>query len=250
MAKLTRNASGQKHLRWLREIIATIKAHQQHDYLLTDAQRKALGAELKLLEPLAATLDKAVAPYREFVENAHVEVRARQRVGDYLCDEGQREADGRLRPRKRDIDALLAGRGGFSAIFSKTSLSRVLGAGRAATVGFAETGAGLLRALPASTGPVGELADALDRAAEMLRKFNLESDALEARRLPLRMAVQKAVIEVREALDQMDGRLRTHFSQDFIASLYPELTRKGTAVADEPDEEDDDTGPPAGPTNG
>lgn len=250
MQKLARTASGQKHLRWLREIIATIKAHQQHDYLLTDAQRKALSAELKILEPMVAALDKAVAPYRDFIEHAHVEVRARQRVGDYLCDEGQRDADGRLRPRKKDIDKLLAGQGGFSAIFSKTSLSRVLDAGRAATVGFAETGAGLLRALPASMGPVDELADALDRAAAVLRGFNEEARALDGKRLPLRVAVQKAMFELREALDQMDGRLRTHFSQAFIDSLYPELTSKGAAVADEPDEEDDTVAPPAGAENG
>lgn len=250
MAKLARNASGQKHLRWVREINATAKAHQQHNYLLTDPQRKALTAEMKVLDPFVAALDKSVGPYRDFIDHAHIEVRARQRVGDFLCDEGQRESNGRLRARKKDIDKFLSSQGGFAAITSKTSLSRVLNAGRAATVRFAETAASLIRGLPAALGPVDELADALDRAAALLEGFNKEADDLEGKRLPLRMAVQRAVFELREALDQMDGRLRTHFSQEFIDSLYPELTNKGTSVADEPDEEDDNAGPPAGPANG
>lgn len=61
-----------------------------------------------------------------------------------------------------------------------------------------------------------------------------------------RSAVQKATYELREELDQMDGRLRSYFSADFIDSLYPELTRKGTIVADEADEDDDTSAPPDG----
>ena len=71
-----------------------------------------------------------------------------------------------------------------------------------------------------------------------------EGVALEEQRQPLRSAVQKAIYELREELDQMDGRLRSHFTADFIDSLYPELTRRGTAVADENDEDDDTAAPP------
>jgi len=58
--------------------------------------------------------------------------------------------------------------------------------------------------------------------------------------------MNKAIFELREELDQMDGRLRSHFSQAFIDSLYPELARKRTAVADDEDEDDDTSEAPEG----
>lgn len=244
MQKLSRSASGQRHLRWVREITATSMAHMEHNYLLTPAQKQALEHEGRLLAPLVDALTRAVTPYRDFVDNAHVMVRARQRVGDFLCDEAQRESNGRLLPRKREIDDILRGQGGFAAILSKTRLSRVLNAGREMTVKFARNARDLVRSLPPTIPGAAEVADLLHRAADTLAAFNQQSEDLEATRAPLRLGVQKAVYELREALDQMDGRLRTHFSQDFIDSLYPELTARGTAIADEPDDEDDNAGPP------
>jgi hypothetical protein len=41
----------------------------------------------------------------------------------------------------------------------------------------------------------------------------------------------------------MDLRLMKRFSERFIASLYPELARENTYVADEDDEDDDATSP-------
>jgi hypothetical protein len=67
---------------------------------------------------------------------------------------------------------------------------------------------------------------------------------MEAQRQPLRSAVNKAVYALREELEQMDGRLRSHFTADFINSLYPELARRGTVVADAEDEDDDTSAPP------
>jgi len=51
---------------------------------------------------------------------------------------------------------------------------------------------------------------------------------------------------------QMNGRLRTHFSDVFIDSLYPQLKERGAKVADAPDDDEDvivepAPEPPAGP---
>jgi hypothetical protein len=240
--KLSRSASGTRHARWVREILATGKAHLAHNYLLTDAQKKALGDEVPILEADLTALLGAVGPYRDFIDHAHVDARANQRVGDFLCDEAQRHTDGRMRPRKKDIDVILPG--GFSALFLKLPLSRILKAGRDKTAEAAEKVAGLVRTLPSTIPFTGECADGLDKAAGVLRSFNKAAALIEADRTPLRSAVQKAIFAVRESLDQMDGRLRTHFSQEFIDSLYPELTKKGTIVADEEDEDDDTSAPP------
>ncbi len=242
MAKLTRSASGERHLRWAREILASGVAHQQHNYLLTAAQRDALSTESARIQACVTKLENAVGPYRDFVGHAHVEVRARQRVANFLCDEAQRKAEGSLRPYRTDIAKIIVG--GYSTVLSKLPLSRVLRAGHVKTADLAENAAGLLRNLPDKIPGVPPLADALDKAADLLRDFIKQGDDLEKQRMPLRLAVQKAVFELREELEQMDGRLRSHFTQEFIDSLYPELNRKATAVADEQDEDDDTSDTP------
>jgi hypothetical protein len=242
-AKLSKNASGARHLRWAREILATERAHLEHDYLLSADQKTALASEVATLGGLVDALAGRVVPYRAFIEGAYVDLRARQRVADFLCDEAQREADGRLRPRKKDIDGALPG--GYAAILSKTPLSRVLRAGREKTVELARSAALKIKSLPESIPATKELADALDKAAALLDSFHKEeTNVLDPQREPLKIEVHKAVFELRDGLEKMDGRLRTHFSQDFIDSLYPELSRKGTVVAGETDEEDDDSAPP------
>ena len=102
----------------------------------------------------------------------------------------------------------------------------------------------MIRVLPTRIPGTVTLADLLDEAADLLRGFMAEAATVEDQRAPLRAAVQKAIYELREELDQMDGRLRSFFSADFIDSLYPELSRKGTAVADEADDDDDTSAPP------
>ncbi|UQA56241.1 hypothetical protein [Polyangium aurulentum] len=244
MEKLSRSASGARHVRWAREILGTLRAHHQVNELLSTDQKNALSAEIGKLEPRIQALVGSVGPYRDFVEHAHVDVRARQRVANYLCDEAQRAADGALRPHRKEIDSILPG--GYAAILSKTTLSRVLRAGHEKTVEFADRAASMLRSLPAKVPGTAPLADALDKAAGMLRGFNEQAVGLEAQRQPLRSAMTKAIFELREELDQMDGRLRSHFSPMFIDSLYPELARKGAAVADDADEDDDTSAPPEG----
>jgi hypothetical protein len=242
-AKLSKNASGARHLRWAREILATERAHLEHNHHMSAEQKAALASEVALLGGLVDTLNARVTPYRAFLEGAYVDLRARQRVADFLCDEAQREADGRLRPRRKDIDSALPG--GYASILSKTPLSRVLRAGREKTVELARSAALKIKSLPASIQGTKDLAEALGNAAALLDSFNKEENhVLDPQREPLKVEVQKAVYELRDGLEKMDGRLRTHFSQDFIDSLYPELSRKGTVVAGEDDEEDDDTAPP------
>ncbi|MDI1445268.1 hypothetical protein [Polyangium sp. 6x1] len=242
MEKLARSASGARHVRWARELLASLHAHHAVNERLSEDQKKALAAEIGRLAPRVQSLGESVGLYRSFIDHAHVDIRARQRVANFLCDEAQRGADGALRPHRKEIDHILPG--GYATILSKVSLSRVLRAGNEKTVTFAERAAGAIRSLPAKIPGTAPLADALDQAAELLRSFNKQSDALEDQRQPLRSSVQKNIFEIREELDQMDGRLRSHFSQDFIDSLYPELTKKGSAVADEDDEDDDTSGPP------
>lgn len=242
MEKLSRAASGGRHLRWGREILATQKAQLEVNERLTAAQKTALDSEIKRIEPRIQALANAVTPYREFVEHAHVAVRAKQRVANYLCDEAQREADAGLRPHRRDIASIIPG--GHTAILAKVPLSRVLRVGHEKTIEYAERAASMIRTLPPRIPGTVAIADALDAGADMLRNFMSEAATVETQRAPLRSAVQKATYELREELDQMDGRLRSFFSAEFIDSLYPELTRKGTAVADESDEDDDTSAPP------
>lgn len=246
MAKLARNASGSRHLRWAREILATLAAHREINDLLTDAQRSLLATEEASLGALVDALAAAVAPYRDHVEHAHVGIRAKQRVANYLCDEAQLRTDGQMRPHRKTIEQAL--KDGFARIFSRKPLSRVLRAGHDLTVQYAVDAAAVLRALPASVPATAPLADRLELVAKKLKDLVTErADVVDAQRLPLKMAVEKAIFGMREGLDKMDARLREHFTVEFIESLYPELSRGNTALADEHDEEDDDTATPDAP---
>lgn len=242
MEKLSRSASGTRHLRWGREVLNTKKAQLEVNKRLTKEQKEALDTEIKRVEPRIQTLADAVVPYRDFLDNAHVAIRAKQRVANFLCDEAQREADAGLRPHRRDIATIIPG--GHSAILAKTQLSRVLRLGHEKTVEYAERAASMIRALPPRIPGTVAIADTLEQAAELLQGFIGQSTALEDQRAPLRSAVQKATYELREELDQMDGRLRSFFSAAFIDSLYPELANKGTIVADEADDDDDSSAAP------
>lgn len=84
MAKLSRGASGLRHLRWAREIVASLDAHVHQNYLLTPAEIEAIANEATLLRQLLQGMHEAVKPYRDFLETAHVAQRGRARVGAYL----------------------------------------------------------------------------------------------------------------------------------------------------------------------
>jgi hypothetical protein len=65
-------------------------------------------------------------------------------------------------------------------------------------------------------------------------------------RRPLKTALGTAITALREGLGQMDGRLAARFGERFVESLYPELARGNTFIADAHDEDDDATAAPAG----
>ncbi|MFT3766209.1 MAG: hypothetical protein QM820_11955 [Minicystis sp.] len=221
--KLTRTASGTRHLGWARKVLACAQAHLKHNYLLTPEQQAALAAEVKTLESLVTALQSAVTPYRAFVEEAYLDLHAAQTVADYLCDEAQKDANGRLSPRRTEIDAFLKPQGGFAAILSKKPLSRVLRAGRKATESMARNAGNLVSSIPANILPTKDIAGALLKAADLFKGFlDQEEKVVDPQRTPLKLAVNTAVYNLREGLDQMDGRLRSHFSEAFIDSLYPE----------------------------
>jgi len=174
MIKLSRRASGLRHLRWAREIAATLDAHVRENPLLTPSQTEAIAHEARLLREHLQGMHEAVKPYRDFLETTHVTHRGMARVGVFL-------------------------RG---------------------TVG----------------GP--------DKAAALLRQFDEEqAKVVKPLRSLLKAALERAIGDLREGLAQMDARLLPLLTPDFVDSLYPELTRNGTMVADEGDEDDDASAP-------
>jgi hypothetical protein len=246
MAKLARGSSGQKHLRWARQILANMNAQAEDNYLLQPNQQTALQAEILILEGLVKKLSGPVSDYRTFLETAYTQIRAKQSVGDFLCDEAQRDAKGQLGPRKATIAGVITG--GIDAIFSNTPFSRVLTAGKKKTIAFAINAASKIRPLTVLPNTAG-LADALDKAAAVLQATVTQQETIiDPKRAPLRIAVESAVFQLRDGLEKIDGRLRSHLTQEFIDSLYPELARNNAALADEADEEDDDTALPANPS--
>ncbi len=242
--RLRRGASGARHLRWGREIFATVDAHLAHNHRLTEEQRALLTPERATGARLLGNLETAVGGYSTFLMTGHLQIRAELRVANFLADEQQRAADGALRPHRATIAEVLPG--GLSSVFSKLPLSRVLRAGHVKTAQLAHATATAVSTLSGMGGlPVlTVLADGLDEAGDRLETLIEKLDKeVEPQRRPLKLAVERAVLELREELELMDARLRARFSPAFIESLYPELSRGARAVADEDDADDDDAEP-------
>lgn len=244
MQRLDRRASGTQHVRWSRSILATLGGHERvsqmpkfTDYL-SDKQKASIAREKAALAGLVEGLVAAVNPYRTFLDTAFLDVRASQRVADYLCDDEQNAVEG-LAPKKAEIQSYITG--GLKAVRGGAVLSKVLRAGREATRDFARGAANLLRLLPADKFPAVEsLVTRLSDRADLMQQFLDEEDKdIEQRRAPLRTNVTKAINELREGLEQMDARLRADFSAAFIDSLYPQLDAGATRVSDAPDEDED-----------
>lgn len=84
MLRLDERASGLRHLRWAREILATLEAHHEHDpRLLPGARNLVLAASVELREQVNH-LSAAVKAYRDFLERERVRFRGMERVGRYL----------------------------------------------------------------------------------------------------------------------------------------------------------------------
>ncbi|NUN13809.1 MAG: hypothetical protein HUU55_09240 [Myxococcales bacterium] len=237
VTKLTKHASGQRHLRWGREVLASIHAHIKLNHELTEPQIHVLNAEKATWSALVSELEAAVVPYRQYLDTAYIDNRAEQRVGDYLCDTAIQHADGAFRHLKEDVAAHLPG--GFSSILSNLALSRILSAGRAKTVELTRNAALLIESLPGSFVAAQSIAAKLNKAADSLAAANEHrAEVIDPQRKPLRLRVERAVMDLREGSEQMDGRLRSHFPGRFIDSLYPELNRNQSQV---PDDETDET---------
>jgi hypothetical protein len=84
MERLAESASGLRHLRWAREILATLEMHHEHDGWLTTAERDVVLAETLELRLLVTMLSGAVKPYRDFLERDRTRFRGLLRVGRYL----------------------------------------------------------------------------------------------------------------------------------------------------------------------
>ncbi len=82
--RLSRGASGLRHLRWAREVLATLEAHVEHNPALDDADREALRGEARALAAAVQALSGAVKPYRDFLERTRVRYRGRVRVAEHL----------------------------------------------------------------------------------------------------------------------------------------------------------------------
>ncbi|WP_437735976.1 hypothetical protein [Sorangium sp. So ce1335] len=85
--RLSRGASGLRHLRWAREVLATLEAHVDNNPSLADADREALRGEARALAAGVQALSGAVKPYRDFLERTRVRYRGRVRVAEHLVRE-------------------------------------------------------------------------------------------------------------------------------------------------------------------
>lgn len=244
MQMLDRGASGSRHLRWGREISAAVQAHLEINPSMNPQQKDALAAESSKLLAHVDALAAANGPYRAFVEGAYTVIRAKQRVGNYLCDVPLSDAVGRVRGVRKDAEEAVPGL--LGKLTGDGPLSRALKLGHVKTVETVRRAGDALSLLPARFAFAAECTAALHQAADRLDGLNKKrTEEIDPQRAPLKTKVERAVLELREFLEQMNGRLRTHFPSSFIDSLYPELDSKGRAIASDSDEDDDDTVTPA-----
>ncbi len=85
MEKLARGASGLRHLRWSREVYATLAAHVEHSDLWPEL-RGALKKELVRLDKQIQNLSAAVKAYRDFLERERVKYRGAIRAAHLVDD--------------------------------------------------------------------------------------------------------------------------------------------------------------------
>lgn len=86
MDRLSPSASGLRHLRWAREILATLEAHYEHDGRLRRDHRDAVLSELVELRAQITLLSAAVKGYRDFMERERTRFRGMVRVARYLVE--------------------------------------------------------------------------------------------------------------------------------------------------------------------
>jgi hypothetical protein len=119
MERLAASASGLRHLRWAREILATLEVHYEHDPRLTVKERDLVLAEAVELRAQVTALSAAVKPYRDFLERERTPYRGMLRVGRYLVDTA-RGADERA-----EAEAIQAGfEEAFASVEARERLPR------------------------------------------------------------------------------------------------------------------------------
>lgn len=240
MQFLDRSASGTRTVAWARKIIANGRAHLEFNHLLTGEQQHILSVELPKIEEKIHGVANAHDSYRHFLDTTFVSIGARQRVANFLVDVAFEEGRAYFVGKKRQIEA---DHPGFLARFlSGNPLSRVLRAGNVRTVLFARTAAHTVSSLSSSTFPQAPaIESSLHSSADLLESFNNERAQLNGReRPPLKVAVERASTDLREALIRMNSTLRLHFPEMFIESLYPRLAKRGGRIVDVDDEDNDE----------
>lgn len=236
MEKLSRSASGLRHLRWAREILATLEAHYEHNPRLTQPEREAVLDEAIKLRAVVTALSAAVKPYRDFLERRRVQFRGMQRVGRFLCEGARVRAEKSLLP--------LGAEGLLSS--DRTKKSRSLAEGPQGTAELTREAAVAMRSIGKSVPELAPISDELNEAAAILEGFNEAFANIEVReRLPLKTALESSIESLRQALTLLDGRLSELLAPAFVESLYPNLTRDGSIVADEGDADDDAAAKPS-----
>jgi hypothetical protein len=103
MDRLAETASGLRHLRWVREILATLEAHYEHDARLDAEERDLVLTQSVELRASITELSAAVKAYRDFLERERTRFRGMRRVGAYL------EATARRDDERADAVAIRAG---------------------------------------------------------------------------------------------------------------------------------------------
>lgn len=223
-------SSGARHETWLLEIFASMASHRQHNYLLSPAQKQRLGTEETMLRGKLDAVLKADSSYQAFLRRTLLQLRADKRVADYVCDVAIKQAEAAVRPFRKELQTHVPG--GTSQILGGLSLSRALRAGAARTAKVVLSAADVMRSLPPQFEFASRTAEQLDRAGSLLKGFVDCGAAMETERLPLKLALHRAKVDLREALEQMNGRLRQDFDAEFIESLYPVLQRTRSSAAD------------------
>ena len=120
MDRLTRGASGLRHLRWAREIYGTLAAHVEQG-VPGAGKKAALEKELVRLDASIQELSGAVKAYRDFLERERVKYRGAIRAAEYASplaggytqadleriDKAKRTMEREALPRQRTLHAAL-----------------------------------------------------------------------------------------------------------------------------------------------
>jgi hypothetical protein len=119
MNRLVETASGLRHLRWAREILATLEVHHEHDGRLSQAERDLCLDAAVQLRARVTELSTAVKAYRDFLERERTRFRGMIRVGRYL------EATAHSESERAEAQAIAGGFGeAFASMEARERLPR------------------------------------------------------------------------------------------------------------------------------